>query len=232
MLITLNFNDMKRIFKAACAAALIVFAFSTASAQVNIGLKAGLNLSNVIYHDPVDDVPKVLPSFQAGGLAEFALREYLSLEVGLQLQGKGYQFNADNDLYRVHHQLNPWYIQVPVMVTLHGNGIFGGVGPYAGMGISGGGHSIKYTPFNNEGTANKTHEAIHFGNGVNDDIAPMEFGGVVEFGYASKKGLRFTFSYQAGFTDWRPADQRDALPNASLTSRVASFCVTYMFRVK
>ncbi len=230
--LTINTLYMKRILRVACAAAIILFAYSTAYGQINFGFKGGLNLSNVAFHTPVDNAPKVLPTFQAGGVVEWTLRDYLALGTGIQLQSKGYQYKTSDDNYFIQHTVNPLYVQVPVQVIFHGGGVFGSFGPFAGFGVSGGSHKVQYTPRSSDGAARTQRSALRYGNGLDDDITPFEFGGMVEFGYESKIGLRFTFTYQAGLSDWRPADRRDLLLDSKTASRVASFCVTYMFGVK
>lgn len=198
--------------------------FLTASptfGQVRFGVKGGGSLSTINGGAPLENNPQAIPSFLIGGVAEFKLNEYANLGVGVELQGKGYQseFTSGDILYT--ETVRPLFLQVPVQFIMHGNGIFGGIGPYFGYAVGG---RTKL-----ESSLGEVNEDIRIGNAETDQITPFEMGLNVEFGYQSPNGYRVTMLYSPGLTDQRPMDQRDQYLVPKFTYVVASLCLTYMF---
>lgn len=188
--------------------ALFVFCcLATASAQ-RFGVKAGLNLATIT-GDDVEDV-SMLPTFMVGGIVEFDFTDNVGLGVGLQLHGKGAktEFNEEDDL-----KINPLYLQVPIQVQYRNNGFFAGVGPYVGFGIAG---KLKSGDFS---------ENIEFGNGEDDNFAPLDFGAGVEIGYEFG-ALRATASYNLGLANIIPGD---VAGDDSAKNNVIGITLAYLF---
>ena len=200
---------MKKLTTFFCAAILMFFAPTTATAQVRFAAKAGSNLANVSGDDVENN--KILPTFLVGGQAEFGLTDNLGLGVGLQLCGKG--FKIDEAGFKA--KANPLYLQVPVQLFYQNNGFFAGVGPYVGFGIAGNAES--------DGES----ESIDFGNGVDDDWAPLDFGAGLEVGYQFGS-LRATASYNLGLANVVPGDYADAL-DISIKNTVIGVALAYIF---
>lgn len=175
------------------ALAFVLFSFSTASAQVRFGGKAGVNLATMT--GDVEDA-KMLVSFLVGARAEFGLSGNLGLGVGLELSGKG----AKSEDSGVTATLNPMYLQIPIQLIYTNNGFFAGVGPYVGFGIAG---KAKL-----EGGGLSVSDNIEFGN--DKDLAPLDFGAGLELGYEFGS-IRATASYNLGLANVLPSDSRGDL---------------------
>lgn len=194
---------------------LLVFVQSSASAQ-RFGVKAGLNLANwSVDPEPEDDF-EMLPTFNVGGLAEFDLSENMGIGVGLQLAGKGAKQEESGDKITI----NPMYLQVPVNVFYRNSGFYVGVGPYVGFGLFG---NYKFDVQGTEET-----ESIEFGNEIDDDIAPLDFGLGFEVGYHVIAPLRISVGYDLGLMNIVPKDYQD-IDDISAKNNVISINLAYFF---
>jgi hypothetical protein len=108
-------------------------------------LRGGLNLANVSINENgrIDDA-KTLTSFQVGIIGDINLAEFLALQPGLLLTGKGTktQDGDPSDANYFKATTNPIYLEVPLNLILKGPiggdaKIFGGAGPYLAIGIAG-----------------------------------------------------------------------------------------------
>ena len=82
---------MKKITYA--IAAITVFATTLSNAQVNIGVKGGLNFSDAktdVFIDAVNNAPSTYTSFVVGGVAEIPLHENFSFQPELLYTKKGF----------------------------------------------------------------------------------------------------------------------------------------------
>lgn len=116
-----------------------------AFAQVRLGVKAGVNASNIRF-DLIDSNP--LPGYQVGLMADLGLNSHFSIQPALLVNAKG--FNMDLDIRDQIGQIREnttaiyrlVYAEIPVLLLYKGNlrkswRWYGGVGPYAGIGITG-----------------------------------------------------------------------------------------------
>ncbi|MCB0530904.1 MAG: PorT family protein [Saprospiraceae bacterium] len=200
---------MKKLTTVLCAAFLMFFAATSVSAQVRFAAKAGLNLANVSGDDVGNN--KILPTFLVGGQAEFGLSDNLGLGVGLQLCGKGFKVEDTG----FEGKAKPLYLQVPVQFFYQNNGFFAGVGPYVGFGIAG------------KAESDGDSESIDFGNGTEDDWAPLDFGAGLELGYQFGS-VRATASYNLGFANVVPGDYADVF-DISIKNTVIGIALAYLF---
>lgn len=108
-------------------------------------LRGGLNLANVSISESgrVDDA-KTLTSFQAGFIGDFSLGQFVSLQPGLLVSGKGSktQSGETSDANYFKATTNPIYLEVPVNLVFKfgandGPNFFAGAGPYLAIGIAG-----------------------------------------------------------------------------------------------
>ena len=126
-------------FKLLLAAALILIFASEAYCQT-FGIKAGLNLANMLAKDATGNFDtKTLTGFHLGATAEFPVSEQFSFETGLLLSTKGSKENY-GDL-NTDGKYTITYLDIPLTpkVTIKANGIkyYGLLGPYLGIGLGG-----------------------------------------------------------------------------------------------
>ena len=140
--INLNCTIMKKFI----LLILPLFILLSANAQKSSAiLRGGLNLANVSITDNgrIDDA-KTLTSFQVGFIGNIELAEFIALQPGLLLSGKGTktQDGDPSDANYFKATTNPIYIEVPLNLVLKGPiggdaRIFGGGGPYIAIGVAG-----------------------------------------------------------------------------------------------
>jgi len=201
----------------AIATFLICF-YSTASSQVRIGLKAGLNMTQVAFSDDyVNGLEefynrelemRILPSFHAGIQAEFDFSPMLGMGVGLQMSGKGYRQGFDyrflNKDYSYTQKSTPLYVQAPVNFYLRTHGFFAAVGGYVGLGMSGN-YSTTAKVDDVETTDEFELEFTDKYDPLLEDnpaanYSPLDYGASVELGYAIGR-IRVSASYQVGLSN-------------------------------
>lgn len=122
------------------AAVVVMLTMVTAvSAQVNLGIKGGVNMSNLVYDDEVDDQnPKI--GFNVGLALDYEFMPSSAIQTGLFFTTKG--FKAENTSLDVEYTENLMYLQIPVhyaykaditpatRIVLH-------AGPYIAYGVGG-----------------------------------------------------------------------------------------------
>lgn len=171
----------------------------TAIAQVKFGVKAGLNLANVI--TDVDEVdPMILPTFQVGVLVDLGITENLAIETGVSMQGKGFKTEYEILGSKVKTTVNPLYLQVPAQLLFHTPRFFVGLGPYLGLGVAG---RSKTEYLGKEDT-----DSIDFGSTEDDNWAALDFGLGIQAG-VNVGAIRIGASYDFGLSDVIPKDQQD-----------------------
>ena len=138
----------------------LLFALSNVNAQKSsIILRGGVNLANVTISENgrIDDA-KTLTSFQAGFIGDISLGQFISLQPGLLVTGKGSktQSGETTDANYFKATSNPIYLEVPLNLVFKfgakdGPNFFAGAGPYLAVGIAGKNKTegkIFGTPFN------------------------------------------------------------------------------------
>jgi len=123
-----------------------LFILSRTNAQKSsIILRGGLNLANVTISENgrVDDA-KNLASFQAGFIGDVSLGQFIALQPGLLVSGKGSktQSGETTDANYFKATTNPIYLEVPLNLVFKfgangGPNFFAGAGPYLAIGIAG-----------------------------------------------------------------------------------------------
>lgn len=108
-------------------------------------LRGGLNLANVSITENgrIDDA-KMLASFQAGIIGDIHLADFVSLQPGLLVTGKGSKTQSGNPSDANYYKAtsNPIYIEVPLNLVLKApmgddTKFFAGAGPYLAIGVAG-----------------------------------------------------------------------------------------------
>lgn len=125
--------------------AFFLILLNTNAQRSSIILRGGLNLANVSISESgrVDDA-KTLASFQAGFIGDFSLGQFVSLQPGLLVSGKGSktQSGETSDANYFKATTNPIYLEVPLNLVFKfgangGPNFFAGAGPYVAIGIAG-----------------------------------------------------------------------------------------------
>ncbi len=197
---------------------LVLFVFLTTTtgtiAQI-VGIKAGLNLGNMIVKNDnitMSEDFTMNPMFHIGPTLEFPFGEVLSLETGLLLSVKG--FNYDEEGYKDKTDL--FYLDIPLRAKatfdIGGIGIYGAAGPYAGMGIAGKSHK-------NEGDTD-----IQWGSESEDDMKRLDFGLSVGAGVVIN-AIQLDVSYGLGLANISPVREN----NFTIQNRLISLSVGYRF---
>lgn len=211
--------------------------------QVKVGIKGGLNLSNISNHnDGSTDNNKMLPGWNAGLIVDLPLAPILSLQPGVFYTTKGTKIESGSkgsstDPY-YKSTTNPSYIEVPLNLVAklplgdYTNKFFVGAGPYAAFGVAGknkwtgsfagvegsGSSTIKWdddTPFNS-GDPNQGYDKLkRFDWGVNI-LTGFELN---DFIISAQYGLGFNKIYSGA------DDQR----NDKSKNRVLTFSVGWFF---
>ncbi len=125
---------------------LPLFILLSANAQKSSAiLRGGLNLANVSITESgrIDDA-KTLTSFQAGIIGDFNLSDFIALQPGLLVTGKGSKTQSGDptDANYFKATSNPIYIEVPLNLVFKAplgsdTKFFAGAGPYLAVGIAG-----------------------------------------------------------------------------------------------
>lgn len=220
---------MKSLLKIALFSAALLGCINTTNAQVNFGVKAGLNLANVFQDPKPDPKTKMLITYQVGGVVDIPVGEMFAVEPGIMLVGKGARVDDSGEelgiTYTSKGKIAPFYLQVPVMFMYKGGMFYAGVGPYAGFGLFGKSET-KVTV--NGSVVTDDNNDIKFGNTADDDISPIDYGAQVEAGVSLPMGLRIGAGYSLGLADLVPSDVRDN-SDTTVKNGVISVNVAYMF---
>lgn len=217
---------MKNLLKLFVVVALSIIVTET-SAQ-KFGAKAGLNLSTLVVKDNSDtysDNFKMKPGFHLGATAEFPINETFAFETGLLLSTKGTKEDYSESGYDYSSVVNLYYVDIPLTAKAYYKigsvNIFGLLGPYIGIGLSG------KTKYQETGSDDYT-ETVNWGNdSENDDLKRLDFGltfgaGVVISSF--KVGL----SYNLGLKNIS-ADTGDGF---KINNRILGISLGYKFGAK
>ena len=210
---------MKQLLKITLFAAFCIIT-TAAFSQISFGVKAGLNLANQNFsgEGTSEFKPKILPTFQVGGILDIGITEALAVETGISLQGKGYKL--DDEILGVSFKstASVLYLQIPAQIMYKGSGFFVGLGPYVGYAISG---KVKAEAGGNSETAD-----LEIGNTVDDDVAPIDFGLGIQAG-VSFGSIRIGAGYDLGLSDTTPKDSQ--VDGYSSKNTVINVFAAYMF---
>jgi hypothetical protein len=142
----------------------------------NIGVRAGLNMSNMVMKDNHRTYSEDLstnPGIQIGLIADFPIQSIFSFETGVLLSSKGYreseEFSEMGNTYKFSSSANLMYLEIPLAAKasydIGGVKVYGNFGPYIGMGIAG---KYKWN-YSYSGESEKGDENINWGNNPEDE---------------------------------------------------------------
>ncbi len=185
---------MKRTLRSLTLTLIIALAGNAAFAQVQLGVRAGVNFSNNNGKMAgVEYDGKLLTGFHAGVTADMNLADEFFIQPGLLFTTKGSKMkNVD-----VTTTLN--YLELPINFLYKpelGDGkLLLGVGPYVGYGLSG------------KAKAGSISSDIEFGK--DKDLKPFDFGGNLLFGYELASGISAQLNAQLGMANLVPDGNSD-----------------------
>lgn len=123
---------------------VIALTISTGSVAQEFGIKAGLNLANMLVKDDDEtysDDLDMKPGFHLGVTAEFPIADMFSFETGLLFSQKGYKFELNMFGESWEYTLTLNYLEIPLQGKLNydlgGAILYGQLGPYVGIGLTG-----------------------------------------------------------------------------------------------
>jgi len=217
---------MKNLIKLVCI--VLVLTMVTDSYAQKIGIKAGLNLSNMHMKDDdgtYSDDFKMQPGYHVGVTAEFGTGA-LVFQPGLLLSTKGFRLSENVDSYGYEGKMNLLYLDIPLLLktyyAIQTVRIFGMIGPYMGMGLSG---KAKYeTTFS--GQTETDEEKVSFGSDAeNDDFKPLDYGIIIGAGL-ELHALQMSINYAMGIANISAYTDGGAATN----NRVISISVAYFIK--
>ena len=218
---------MKNLTKVLMILFLALFCYQT-NAQT-FGIKGGLNLANMLEKDDDDTYSNdysMNPGFHLGLTVDVPLNDFLSFEPGLLLTTKGMKYEDDIMGFDVKAKANLYYLDVPLTLKAShdlGGGLkmFGAVGPYVGLGLSG---KVKVTA-EYQGEKETEEEDVEWGNDEDeDDFKRLDMG--LTFGAGVEiNSILVGISYDLGLSNIS-AYQDDGTTSKN---RVLKFSVGYRF---
>lgn len=114
--------------------------FGVANAQLDMGIKGGLNISN-FYGDALND-RNMKPGFHIGLAADCEFAPNVALQSGVFFSTKGSKYTGEFFGVKGEYSINPMYVQIPVHLAYKidvtsGTRIVLHAGPYAAYGVAG-----------------------------------------------------------------------------------------------
>lgn len=225
-------------------AVIIFIALVTgAQAQVNFGIKAGLNLNNISqdFEDGVDEIDtKSKVGYHVGVVLDVPLSDVLSLQPGLLFNSKGYSVDLDEEFgdgvsddsyYRSSFN----YLEVPVHVAYKIDAFQIYAGPYVAFGV-GGKSKYKYKLDGaDEDESDDFKNKPVFGEITEEESLDDEkqyynaFDAGINFGLGYQTGpVLINAGYSLGLVNMLPQVKGEDSDN-KISNRVLSLSVSYLF---
>ena len=203
---------MKNLTKFFVMVCLLTFSANT-FAQT-FGVKAGLNLSNlVLKHNDETLTNSMKPGFHIGPTAEIPINEMFSFEPAVLLSTKGYKYSEPG----YDESINLLYIDVPLTgkatYDVGGVKIYGAFGPYVGVGLTG-----KYK------TSDSPDYTLKWGKAADDDLERFNYGLVFGAG-VEFNAFQLGISYELGLANMAPSDAE----GEKIHDRVLGISLGYWF---
>ncbi len=198
-----------------------------------IGIRAGLNLSNVLEEEDNSINSKgydILIGFHASIFVKIPMSNRFAFEPGIMISRKGFQnsetwtdsIGQSHDFYEIQ---SLYYIDIPLTFTISQHfgsfGIHGTIGPYVGIGIAG---SI-YEENKLDGVKSETDNKISWGGTAGkDDFMHLDWGFTFGMG-VEIKSIQISFYYDLGMGNIS-VDRENGL---TIYNKVARISVGYIF---
>ena len=210
---------------------VLVFAITTESysQKFGIGIKGGLNLSNLHNNDDrgadystVDY--KIKPGFHIGATVEIPIYKVLSLETGLLMSSQGYR-STYTDIFEFEkgkESLFSLYLNIPLAAKVTFSAghvkIYGAIGPYIGIGLFG--------KFKWDFPLDSDSETVSWGSDPDSDHFKRLDYGLIGGPGIEIKSLQIGLSYGLGLRNISPEE------GVKASNRVLRLSVGYKFGAK
>ena len=196
---------------------LLLFVFTARAQYHSLTVLGGLNISNmsVKYGTStinIEDTYSMKLAFHVGALYDYVLtkdrHKELSIEPGLIFDAKGYKQEITSMTIDQENVLSAYYADIPVYFKYakklrSRDKIYGGIGPYVGVGIFG---KIENS-YSGEGISGGESENIKWGSDeTEDDLKRLDYGLSAKIGYYSYGGLNISASYDYGLPNVAAAE--------------------------
>jgi len=178
---------------------------TVAAAQIQFGIKAGLNLAN-LHESPSEPGVSLSmkPNLHAGGLVYIPLFANFGLQPELMYSGQGAKASANG----TDVKLNLGYINIPVLFKYKDpSGFFAEIGPQVGILIS----------------AKSKSGSVSVDS--KDSFKSTDIAGALGIGYLSSLNLGFDARYCLGFTNIA----KDATDGTTVKNNTIQIGVFYVF---
>ncbi len=207
---------------------LLISLFCIQTNAQTFGLKAGLNLSNMLEKDDDDTYSNdymMNPGFHIGGIIDMPINDNLSFESGLLLTTKGFRYEDEDMGFSVKIKANLLYLDIPLTLKAShelsdGLKMFGAFGPYVGFGLSG---KVKGT-VEFQGTKETEEQDVKWGSNEDDNLKRLDtgltFGGGVEI-----NTIMLGISYDLGLANISSFQEN----GTTTKNRVLKFSVGFRF---
>ena len=177
-----------------------------------LSVRAGLNLSNMVIKDDQEtysDDFNMNTGFHLGAAVNFPFSDVFSIETGLLLSTKGYKIKGED----FTSKWNLMYLDIPLNAKasfeLGDIKMYGLLGPYIGLGISG--------KNSNKSEGEKNSETINWGSDENASFKRLDFGLTVGAG-VEISSLQIGLQYGLGLANIAPStDGGNQINNRLLT---------------
>lgn len=188
--------------------------FSVAQAQTKVGLKGGVNYSNIAGDLENEDVYMNKFGFNGGLTANFAITgdNFLSIQPELLYSQKGYKYRDDEFTDILGREVrrkgtrNFNYLDLPVMLKVNAGGLFFEAGPQL---------SYLLAIRDNTETSVNGNTDSNWRSIDKDDLAELEVGYAAGLGFQATNGVSLGVRYNGSMSDLAKKDpNNDELVNA------------------
>lgn len=214
----------------------------TVNAQTKVGLRAGVNFSNLNYEDEAGKKASTqsVPGIQIGLTADIPLVGSLYVQPGLMYANRGFKQETGGSLgYGVNFEVKANYFEIPVTFLYKpelGSGkLLIGAGPYIGFGTGGSWTSDSQVIvqgdimignkgdliFRNDGSEGGNLESYNYGR-------PVDYGAGFLLGYEHKSGIYLQGNTQLGIANLQ-SQFGDFKPKGSKKNSSIGISVGYKF---
>lgn len=193
---------MKRNIIAIVATALMgmtaVSAVAQTPASLDYGVKAGVNCSSLILSDDFSILKsEVKPGADFGGFMRINLHPSFAIQPELEFYYRGAGVKAEAGSVSVENKINQWGMQIPVYalgkVELGNGQLYGGVGPYFGVGFSAKTDEIEF------GLVKFDPIDLYEQHNDKSALQRWDVGVACQLGYEFANGIQINAGYKYGF---------------------------------
>ncbi len=160
------------------------------SSAQTFGIKAGLNISNILSKDNENIYSsdyKIRRGFHFGVTTEIQIGDFAAIDTGLLFSTNGYKTNQKDTVQSIDNKLesslNLFYFNIPLALKVWHNTsektkIYGVFGSYVGMGLSG----KKIVTITSNGNTETVEEDIKWGLNRKSELKRLDYGAILGVG--------------------------------------------------